>query len=171
LQGGRNDNASGGRWRRKADTPCGVSETDQRPVPVVVDVPEEVPVVPVVPVEPEVPVVPVVPVPLLEPVPHEPEVPEGWPVVVVVGVLPVTPVVGLPRSVMAPLPVVPEELAPEVLSIELVDLQAARPRPSEAATMTVVMVRFIFFSLHIGLRSSSCERTLGAAIGRQRQYV
>jgi hypothetical protein len=52
------------------------------------------------------------------------------------------------------IPEEPEELVPDVLSMVSVDLQAARPRPSEAATITVVMVRFIFFSLHIGLRSS-----------------
>jgi hypothetical protein len=78
------------------------------------------------------------------------------PVEPVVGVLPVVPVVGLPRSVMAPVPLepaeevpeeeVPDELAPEVLSMPPVDLQAARLRPIEAARMMLRVVRFILFS-------------------------
>jgi hypothetical protein len=135
--------------------------------------------VPLVPVVVEVPVVPVVPV---VPLPQVP-VPDVVPVELVVGVLPVAPVVGLPRSVMAPVPLVvepdelaplfmePDELVPDVLPIESVDLQAARLRPIEAARMMLSVVRFIFFSLHIGLRSSSCERPLATAIGRYRQDV
>jgi hypothetical protein len=125
-------------------------QADQRPVP---------PVVPVVPVEDEVPLVPVVvppAVPLVPPVapPHAPAL-LVEPVEPVVGVLPVVPVVGLPRSVMAPLPVpddetpdddAPDELAPEVLSVLPVDLQAARLRPIEAARMMLRVVRFILFS-------------------------
>jgi hypothetical protein len=136
-------------------------DNDQRPVPVPV----------VVPVEPVVPVVPVVPAAPAVPLPQAPEVPAGAPVVPVVGVLPVVPVVGLPRSVMAPpLPVVPVALVPDE-PIESVDLQPARARPIDAARMTLKVVRFIFFSLHIGLRPSSCERTFRTTIGRKRQYV
>jgi hypothetical protein len=138
-----------------------------RPVPVPVVV--EVPVVPVVPVVPLVPVVPAAPA---VPLPQVP-VPEVVPVELVVGVLPVAPVVGLPRSVMAPVPLVVEPivLLPDELSMVSVDLQAARLRPIEAARMMLSVLRFIFFSLQIGLRSSSCERTFATAIGRERQYV
>jgi hypothetical protein len=124
-----------------------------------------------------VPVVVPPAVPLVPPVvpPHAPAL-LVVPVEPVVGVLPVVPVVGLPRSVMAPVPLVPEdevpdELAPELLSMLPVDLQAARLRPIEAARMMLRVVRFILFSLRIGSRSSSCGRTFATAIGATRQYV
>jgi hypothetical protein len=136
---------------RPADTRrARIGAGEQRPVPPVVPVEDEVPVVPVV-VPPAVPLVPPVVAPPQAPallvVPVEP----------VVGVLPVVPVVGLPRSVMAPVPLVPlaplvpeedvpEELAPEVLSMLPVDLQAARLRHIEAARMMLRVVRFILFS-------------------------
>jgi hypothetical protein len=144
-----------------------------RPVPVpVVGGVLVVPVVPVVPLVPLVSLVPVVPAAPAVPLPQAPE-PVVVPVELVVGVLPVAPVVGLPRSVMAPLPlfVEPIVLLPDELSIVSVDLQAARPRPIEAARMMLSVVRFIFFSLQIGLRSLSCERPFAAAIGREREYV
>jgi hypothetical protein len=147
-------------------------DTDQRPVPVPVVLPVVPEVLPV-PLEPEVPEVLLLlvgPLAPAVPLPQAPA-PEVLPVVPVVGVLPVVPVVGLPRSVMAPLlPVVPEALLPEEF-MESVDLQPTRARPIEAARMTLRVVCFIFFSLHIGLRSLSCERTLASAIGRNRQYV
>jgi hypothetical protein len=70
-----------------------------------------------------------------------------------------------------PLVIEPEELAPEELSMLPVDLQAARPRPIEAARMILRVARFIFFSLQSGVRTSSCERPLAIAIGKSRQYV
>jgi hypothetical protein len=71
----------------------------------------------------------------------------------------------------APLFIEPEELVPDVLPIESVDLQAARLRPIEAARMMLRVVRFILFFLHVGVRPSSCERPLATAIGKKRQDV
>jgi hypothetical protein len=70
-----------------------------------------------------------------------------------------------------PLFIEPVLLAPDEVSPPPIDLQPARARPIDAARMMLKVVRFILFSLPIGVRSSSCERTFGIAIGRKRQYV